>query len=118
MKLESLSIRDFRCIERLDLAFTDELGLIRDIVPIVGPNTSGKTSTLDALALSPMPRAQPYRLRAGLRLSPHTLVRSGAARAQVSSTVWFTDDEIEAAKEVLHRTGSLIKYPVPTGNHV
>ena len=55
MKLESLSIRDFRGIESLDLSFKDELGLIRDIVPIVGPNTSGKTSILDAIALSLMP---------------------------------------------------------------
>ena len=55
MKLESLSIRDFRGIESLDLSFKDELGLIRDCVPIVGPNTSGKTSILDAIALSLMP---------------------------------------------------------------
>ena len=33
MKLESLSIRDFRCIESLDLSFKDELDLIRDCVP-------------------------------------------------------------------------------------
>ncbi len=44
MKLQKLSIRDFRGIESLDLDFTDELGLIRDRIPIVGPNTSGKTS--------------------------------------------------------------------------
>jgi predicted ATP-dependent endonuclease of OLD family len=51
MKLVSLSIRDFRGIERLNLSFQDELGLIRDCVPIVGPNTSGKTTILDAIAL-------------------------------------------------------------------
>lgn len=83
MKLQSLSIRDFRGIESLDLDFTDELGLIRDRIPIVGPNTSGKTSVLDAIALCLMPVTEMYRLREGLRLSPPALVRSGADRAHV-----------------------------------
>ncbi len=60
MKLESLSIRDFRGIESLDLSFKDDLDLIRDCVPIVGPNTSGKTTILDAIALSLMPVADIY----------------------------------------------------------
>ena len=45
MKLESLSIRDFRGIERLDLSFKDDLGLIRDCVPIVGPNTAARPAS-------------------------------------------------------------------------
>jgi recombinational DNA repair ATPase RecF len=120
MKLESISIRDFRCIESLDLSFTDDLDLIRDRVPIVGPNTSGKTTILDAIALSLMPVTEPYRFREGLRLSPPALVRSGAARAHVSANVWFSDDEIEATMEVLDRSGFLRYRPfaVPPVNRV
>ena len=99
MKLESISIRDFRCIESLDLSFTDELGLIRDRVPIVGPNTSGKTSILDAIALSLFAVSE-YQFREGIRLSPAALVRTGAIKARVSSTFWFSDDEIEAITDV------------------
>src|SRR5712692_6758909 len=78
VKLESISIRQFRMIEALDLAFTDDLGLIRDCIPIVGPNTSGKTTILDAVALNLMPATELYQFRDGLRLSPPALVRSGS----------------------------------------
>lgn len=118
MKLESLSIRDFRCIESLDLSFKDDLDLIRDCVPIVGPNTSGKTTILDAIALSLMAVNESYKLRQGLRLSAPALVRSGAIRAQVSSTFWFSDDEIEAITEVLGRLDKPFQNPEPWKNHV
>ena len=55
MKLESIAIRNFRSIENLELSLEDELDLIRDCVPVVGPNTSGKTSILDAIALRGCP---------------------------------------------------------------
>ncbi len=106
MKLESISIRDFRGIESLDLSFKDELGLIRDRIPIVGPNTSGKTTILDAIALSLPSTTASSQLGEGLRFSPRALVRSGAVRTQVSTTVWFSDDEIEASREVLARVDS------------
>jgi AAA ATPase domain len=118
MKLESIAIRDFRSIDRLELSFKDDLDLIRDCVPVVGPNTSGKTTILDAIALSLMPATELYQFRDGLRLSPPSLVRSGAVRANVSSAIWFSDDEIEATKEVMDRTGNPYQRPVPTGNHV
>jgi energy-coupling factor transporter ATP-binding protein EcfA2 len=118
MKLESIAIRDFRSIDRLELSFKDDLDLIRDCVPVVGPNTSGKTTILDAIALSLMPATELYQFREGLRLSPPSLVRSGAVRANVSSAIWFSDDEIEATKEVMDRTGNPYQRPVPTGNHV
>jgi energy-coupling factor transporter ATP-binding protein EcfA2 len=118
MKLESIAIRDFRSIDSLELSFKDDLDLIRDCVPVVGPNTSGKTTILDAIALSLMPATELYQFREGLRLSPPALVRSGAVRAGVSSTIWFSDDEIEATKEVMDRAGDPYHLPVPTGNHV
>jgi len=70
MKLEHIRIRDFRSIERMELSFKDDLGLVRDCLPIVGPNTSGKTTILDAIALSLMPATELYRLRTVFDL-PH-----------------------------------------------
>ncbi len=118
MKLESIAIRDFRSIDRLELSFKDDLDLIRDCVPVVGPNTSGKTTILDAIALSLMPATELYQFREGLRLSPPALVRSGAVRAGVSSTIWFSDDEIAATTEVMDRAADPYHRSVPRGNHV
>jgi predicted ATP-dependent endonuclease of OLD family len=118
MKLESLSIRDFRGIESLDPSFKDELGLIRDRVPIVGPNTSGKTSILDAITLCLMPFADYYQTREGLRMSPRSLVRSGAVRASVSATVWLSDNEIDATKEVIARSEAKGHPPIPSDGRV
>jgi energy-coupling factor transporter ATP-binding protein EcfA2 len=118
MKLERVLIRNFRSIERMELTFKDELDLIRECLPIVGPNTSGKTSILDAIALALMPATELYQFRDGLRLSPPALVRSGAVKASVSCCVWFSDDEIEATKEVMLRTGNPYNRQVPSGNRV
>jgi recombinational DNA repair ATPase RecF len=118
MKLESLSIRDFRAIDHLDLSLQDDVPLIRDCVPIVGPNTSGKTTILDAVSLCLMPVTELYQLREGLRLTPPALVRWGAVRATVAATVWFSDEEIEATREVMDRAGGPYQRPVPTENHV
>jgi len=46
--LESLSIRDFRGIESLDLDFRGPDGLPNRLVVIAGPNGCGKTSVLEA----------------------------------------------------------------------
>jgi predicted ATPase len=118
MKLETIEIRDFRGIEKVFLSFKDELDLIRDRVPIIGPNTSGKTTLLDAIALCLMPVTELYQLRAGLRLTPSSLVRQGARSASVTCTVWFADDEIEATREVLERAGNPYNRPLPRDNRV
>lgn len=117
MKLQSLSIRDFRGIESLDLDFTDELGLIRDRIPIVGPNTSGKTSVLDAIALCLMDDA-PTQIRDGLLMTAPALVRSGAERAEVQAKVCFPNDEIEVIRDVLGRTEKSLRGIDSWGNHV
>ncbi len=118
MKLEHIEIRDFRAVERLSLSFKDDLGLIRDCIPIVGPNTSGKTTILDAVALCLMPATELYQLREGLRLTPSSLVRRGGIRASVTCIVWFSDAEVEATREVLERAGNPYNRPVPQENHV
>jgi hypothetical protein len=118
MKLEQLEIRNFRGIESLSLSLTDELGLIRNRVPIVGPNTSGKTTILDAIALCLMPVTELYQFRDGLRLTPSSLVRRGAVHASVSCTVWFSEEEVEAAREVAERAGIASDELPPVANRV
>jgi energy-coupling factor transporter ATP-binding protein EcfA2 len=118
MKLENLEIRDFRGISSLCISLKDELGLIRDCVPIVGPNMSGKTTILDAISLCLMPVTEVYQLRPGLRLMPSSLVRHYAVSAFTQCTVWFSDDEIDATREVLERAGNPYNRTLPRENHV
>ncbi len=118
MKLESISIRDFRGIERLDLDFRDELGLIRDVIPIVGPNTSGKTTILDAITICLRTLSRDAEIRPGLRWHPSSLVRSGAVRAEITANLWFSDDEIEATREVLARSEAKGHMPLPSEGRV
>ncbi len=118
MKLQSLSIRNFRGIESLDLDFTDELGLIRDRVPIVGPNTSGKTSVLDAIALCLTINDTPAQIRDGLLMTAPALVRSGAVRAEVQAKVCFANDEIEVIRDLLGRTEKGFRGADSWSNHI
>jgi hypothetical protein len=65
-----------------------------------------------------MPASEFYQFREGLRLSPAALVRRGAVSANVEITVWFSDEEIEATREVMERTGNPYGRPVPDTNRV
>ncbi len=116
MKLEHLVIENFRGIERLELSFLDKLGLVRDTAIFAGPNTSGKTTILDAIALCLMPVTGGCQIREGLRLTAPALVHSGAAQARVEAHVWFDDDEIEATREVMERSGNAFARSLPAQN--
>lgn len=50
--LTSLSIRDFRGIDRLDLDFRGPDGLPNQLVVLAGPNGSGKTAVLEAALIA------------------------------------------------------------------
>ena len=111
MKLERVSIKNFRGIESCEIDFTDEFGRVRDICPIVGPNTSGKTSILNAISLCLMPVTEIYDLP-DVTFSPAALVRRGAIEAEVTCTVRFSDAELKAIQNVLSDLGD-IGYPPP-----
>ena len=49
MRLETIEIENSRGIQHLKLAFQDELERVQEVVPTVGPNSSGKTALLDAI---------------------------------------------------------------------
>jgi predicted ATPase len=75
--LTSLSIRDFRGIEKLDLDFRGPDGQPNSLVVLAGPNGSGKTAVLEAALIA----AGGYRLAVG-RWDKRA-VRRGAANYEI-----------------------------------
>lgn len=117
MHLEKATITDFRGIKHCELDFTDEFGRIRNVVPIVGPNTSGKTSILDAISLCLMPVTELFDLPS-IALTPASIVRRGAIQARVSCTVRFSNDEIDAARKVIELVEPTYANRFPNANKV
>jgi hypothetical protein len=118
MKLEKIQIENFRGIEHLELDFQDELERVQDVIPIVGPNTSGKTSILDATMLCLAPLTGIQAMRPDLVISPASLVRRGSVRARVSCTVRFSDAEIAATREIFARVEHPDASKIPSANRV
>ena len=85
--------------------FRDSLGNARPVTAIVGPNTSGKTTILDAISLALGPPTRMFRPRPGLDLSTRTIVRRTALHAKVEATLRFDLDEIATAKRLLRNAG-------------
>ncbi len=100
MKVASAVIENFRHIERLELDFTDSVGRVRDVSVIVGPNTSGKTTVLDALAVGlGLVTGLPYS-RPDFILRPRAIVRRGTLQARVSCRVRFSPEDIKATRQL------------------
>jgi AAA ATPase domain/AAA domain, putative AbiEii toxin, Type IV TA system len=118
MKLEKIQIENFRGIQHLEMDLQDELGRVLDQVPIVGPNTSGKTSILDAITLCLGPVTELRATRPDLALSPASIVRRGSVRARVVCEVRFSDEELAKTKETLERAGHPDAKKVPHANKV
>lgn len=118
MKLEKILIEDFRGIDRLELDFTDELDRVLSQVPIVGPNTSGKTTILDAISLCLGPTTELHPMRSDLVIHPSSLVRRGAVRAHVRCAVRFSDKEIAEVSDVLSRVGHKDAGALPKANQI
>jgi hypothetical protein len=104
MKLAKVQIKNFRHLgsreKPFELDFTDALGRVRDFTLLVGPNTSGKTTILDAIAAALVPILGMPTLRPGFKLSPRTVVRRGALNAEVTSWFRFSPEEITATREL------------------
>lgn len=100
MKLVNAQIQNFRGLDlHKPLDFTDELGRVRDLILLVGPNSSGKTSILDALGAA-LGAAANFRSTSPLfQLSPR-VVRTHQLYARVRCEVEFTDDEIAATRSI------------------
>src|SRR5215207_9708459 len=101
MKLRRIRIENFRQISHWEHSFTDSLGRVRDLTVLVGPNASGKTSILDAIAAAFSPLTRINAVRPGLELSLKRIVRRGAVFARVEAEVEFSPAEIETALTAL-----------------
>jgi len=93
-------IENFRHIKRLELDFTDSIGRVRDTTLLIGPNTSGKTTILDALAVSVGLSTELSYGRPGFELSPRNIVTKGSLYTKVTCWVRFSPDEISATQEL------------------
>jgi predicted ATPase len=104
MKLARVQIENFRHLGRqdnpLDLDFTDTLGRVRDFTLLVGPNTRGKTTILDAIAAALGRSVGMAALRPDLKFSPRTIVRRGALHAKVTCWLRFSSEEIAATRDI------------------
>ncbi len=101
MKLRRVRIENFRQILYWEHEFTDSLQRVRDVTLLVGPNASGKTSILDAIAAAINPLTRINALRPGLEMSRKRIVRHGATFARVEAEVEFSPAEIDTALAVL-----------------
>jgi len=85
MKIHTLTIENFRAIEKLSIDFTNNLSQPRQVTLIVGPNGSGKTSILDAILMvvRTSENLKNLRLRDGLEFSAAQLVRGRGKNAEI-----------------------------------
>ena len=102
MKLHTLEIKNFRAIKDISLDFTDLLSRPRPINLIVGPNSSGKTSILDAIhvVVKVFENPQNPELREGLEYNVQQLVRGRGNRTQIAFEYSIERDEAEAINDV------------------
>jgi predicted ATPase len=104
MKLAKVQIENFRHLgsqgRPFVLDFTDPLGRVRDFTLLVGPNASGKTTILDAIAAALSPALGMTALRPDFTLSPRTVVHHGALNAKVTCWLRFSPEEIGATRDL------------------
>lgn len=114
MKLAKIAIENFRQLgtakHPFEISFTDPLDRVRDFTLLVGPNSIGKTTILDAIGAAIGPTLELPAVRNNFKLSPRTVVRRGAQSARVTCWLRFSPDEIKATQELL----AMKKYDGPT----
>jgi hypothetical protein len=105
MKVESVTIQDFKLFDRLEVSFKNRtLQEISDRFLVLGDNGAGKTTLLQAIAL-PLALAT-RQIRNVLEFDwlgflPGRFLRWG--RPRVELIIAFADEEIEATREVSRR---------------
>jgi predicted ATPase len=104
VKLAKVSIENFRNLgttsRPFEVEFTDVLDRVHDFTLLVGPNASGKTTILDAIAAALGPSLGMPTRRPGFELSPRGVVRRGALHAKVTCWLRFSPEEIAATREL------------------
>lgn len=120
MKIAKLQIENFRHLgdkgQPFVVNFTDALGKVRDFSLLVGPNTCGKTTILDAIAAAIGPSLQMPTTRRHFERTPRAVVSRGALHARLTCWLRFTPAEISATRE-LFRLAELPEH-VPDASEV
>ncbi|MDV3349979.1 AAA family ATPase [Leptothoe sp. LEGE 181152] len=105
MKVKSISIRNFKRFETLDLSFENQvLDEISDRYLILGDNGTGKTTLLQAIALPLALATRRITDIADFNWSgflPGRYWRNGAPKIEL--TVTFTPAERQATRDIAHR---------------
>lgn len=109
MKLARLRLENFRHLgtfsNPFEITFTDELDTVRDVTLIVGPNTSGKTTILDAIAAALGPTLELATTRTSFVRDPRQIVRRGELSARVTCWLRFSEAELGAVKKLFALAG-------------
>lgn len=105
MKVESVSVRNFKVLGSLDVSFRDQsLDEISDRFLILGDNGSGKTSLLQAIAL---PLALAFRSSPSIdKFAWHGFLAARYLKAgppRIELVVRFSPEEIERTRDVARR---------------
>ena len=115
MKIESLTLRNFKRFEDLTIEFKNKAtGEIANQFLILGDNGSGKTTILQAIALClsmVTGRIQTISDFDWIGWLPERDWRWG--KPEIEMTIQFTHDEIEATREAVERLGE-IEGPAPS----
>ena len=110
--IRSVKIENFRCIDKLELDFTDPQGNPSDIVVIGGPNGCGKTAVLEAcysLVQGNSPRIPESDPEIALRRLGSDSIRKGTGKYDISIAM-------QTPKGILDRSHTSLSHSLPNGH--
>lgn len=116
MKLRNIKIQDFRGISHFEWDFANVFGEVEPLTIIVGPNSSGKTTVLDAIWFGLMSIIGYKTQRIGFREEKRYVVRKGANYTQVDYELEISDaehEQIQIWKEELVQREAIGDYNFP-----
>lgn len=120
MQIKRLVIENFRGIEKFERDFVDDFGNPAKVILLVGPNSSGKTSILDAIWFSLMSEMG-LRHREGFRIEPEFVVKTGSNFSRVQLFMQLANDEVSSINQLKNQLIQLKEIPYIddlTGNDV
>lgn len=113
MKLKRVLIRNFKGVREVEIDFTRDDGSLRPLTALVGDNGSGKTTVLQAIALTlSLATEQTHDSREFRWPGFHADRISSLGPTRVELDVVFTPDELRAVRE-LHDA----RFPAPAGDN-